>query len=256
LGGHTDKREINMLKRSDKKKSRSSNTARNSIPASLEKRLLAYAAAAAGVVAVASVNPAEAEVVYTPANTSILVDGIVRVDLNHDGVTDLSFIGYYYATRSNTLVLKRVTLSVSGEVRGSGSALPASVLVGSSQLFEEGRAMAKWTTLWYTGKNSFKQSTRGPWGNQTDRYLGVKFTIKGEIHYGWVRLTVSRGEGTMTGYAYETVPGAPIFAGRIFGSEGPGAGTGAENLPATPVPSPATLGRLAQGARGLSAWRF
>jgi hypothetical protein len=31
----------------------------------------------------------------------------------------------------------------------------------------------------------------GRWKNADDPYLGVKFSIKGKIHYGWVRLRVS-----------------------------------------------------------------
>jgi hypothetical protein len=71
-----------------------------------------------------------------------------------------------------------------------------------------------------------------------DRYLGLKFYIKGKAHYGWARLTAKRQVGnpsfalTLTGYAYETIPNKPITTGKTHGEED------------------GTLGRLAQGASG------
>ena len=61
------------------------------------------------------------------------------------------------------------------------------------------------------------QPSVGPWNNVKNRYLGLKFQIKGKIHYGWARLNVT-GSGlgtivaTMTGYAYETIPNKAIVA--------------------------------------------
>ena len=60
-----------------------------------------------------------------------------------------------------------------------------------------------------------------------DRYLGLKFVTDGEVHYGWARLSVTLGHerqdndvsGTLTGYAYETIPDKPIIAGQITGPD-------------------------------------
>ena len=42
-------------------------------------------------------------------------------------------------------------------------------------------------------------------------YLGLKFTIRGKIHFGWARVKVDTQQkpfsATLTGYAYETIPG-------------------------------------------------
>lgn len=78
----------------------------------------------------------------------------------------------------------------------------------------------------------------------TDRYLGLKFVVRGEVHYGWARLSVTLGHyrqfddvsGTLTGYAYETVPDKPIIAGQITGPD------------VITVP-PETLGGLALGRK-------
>ena len=103
----------------------------------------------------------------------------------------------------------------------------------------------------------------GPWFNITNRYLGLKFTIKGKTHYGWARLTVGRGlalPATLTGYAYETIPDKAIVAGKTNGvaddfthlDPGPNASTPG------PIPEtlqPASLGTLALGAQGLALRR-
>ena len=49
-------------------------------------------------------------------------------------------------------------------------------------------------------------------------YLGLKFMINGEVHYGWARLneTCDKGNNSirLTGYAYETIPNQGIKAGQ------------------------------------------
>jgi hypothetical protein len=81
----------------------------------------------------------------------------------------------------------------------------------------------------------------GPWADVQNRYLGLKFKIKGESHYGWARLNVQLNggpiTGTLTGYAYETIPNKPIIAGKTHGKD------------------EATLGHLATGASAIPAWR-
>jgi len=51
----------------------------------------ALAAGAAGVSMMALAQPAEAEIVYTAANTSIPFDRVVSIDLNHDATRISSF---------------------------------------------------------------------------------------------------------------------------------------------------------------------
>jgi hypothetical protein len=62
-------------------------------------------------------------------------------------------------------------------------------------------------------------------------------------------------QGTLTGYAYETIPNKPIIAGK---TEGPDESSVDEANPATlnePTLQPSSLGLLAMGATGLPAWR-
>lgn len=48
-------------------------------------------------------------------------------------------------------------------------------------------------------------------------YLGARFEIAGDWHYGWVEVDSWTGVNTgfIRGYAYETQPGVPIFAGSV-----------------------------------------
>jgi hypothetical protein len=93
---------------------------------------------------------------------------------------------------------------------------------------------------------------------------------KGRIHYGWARLSVSTSfhfTATLTGYAYETIPGKPIKAGQTkgqindvetisdsAGSDDPGAGASL-TTPIPNIPQPASLGMLALGAPTVPLWR-
>ena len=90
------------------------------------------------------------------------------------------------------------------------------------------------------------------------RFLGLKFKIHGETHFGWARFNVTLSQtatiqATLTGYAYETVPNKAIVTGK---TKGPDADNDAPianvRVPTTAV---ASLGLLARGSSGLVAWR-
>jgi hypothetical protein len=85
--------------------------------------------------------------------------------------------------------------------------------------------------------------------NVTRRYLGLKFKIDGKTHYGWARLNVQEGSGnlqitaTLTGYAYETVPGKEILAGQTASQ--------VDDSSAGEKSAPTSLGTLALGVQGI-----
>lgn len=93
----------------------------------------------------------------------------------------------------------------------------------------------------------------GAWGdNPQNRFLGVKFLIDGETHYGWVRMKVTPHTNVeIESYAYETVADKPICAREVLPCPAPDGGkeTG-QNLSNGP-----SLGMLALGADGLDLWR-
>jgi hypothetical protein len=237
--------------------------------AGLEKSLSAYAAAAvaAGVSLLALVPHADAKIVYTSANTNIPVNGKpVPLDLNHDGVTDFLFSNVLWvgsdaflqgvrASAGNPenrlwgggIFTERSWVSFHRQCSsGFAAALPAgfNVRPNNSYLQKSGC----WVMAWQgqAGLPSSPAANYGQWLYTQHRYLGLKFMIGSEAHYGWARFTVILQNGgiqaTLTGYAYETIPDKPIITGKTKG-------------PDVITLEPATLGHLAQGASGISALR-
>ena len=145
------------------------------------------------------------------------------------------------------------------------AALPAGAKIADGEKFQvPGSAAFMVGRVFYSGSNTV-QRWNGPWANggkgTNNRYLGFKFKIDGQFHYGWARLSValsahSRYTATITGYAYETIANKGITAGQT-------SGTAEVGVVDSAVPSvderasfrPASLGMLGLGAAGLSIWR-
>jgi hypothetical protein len=236
----------------------------------------ALAASAAGVGMLALVQPAEAKIVYTPANVYIrCCFQLVPLDVNHDGVNDFAFSNgthspgdrFYSSLSVRGYKGNAVVLHVTGGGQNKGAAdLGAGVSVGPNRPFSH-RTFSGFMAG-YAAFGSGGHSFFGPWAHGgkgvKNRYLGLKLTIKGEVHYGWARLTVSMGAprtgnivGHLTGYAYETIPNKPIITGKTKGAEVIDSAVEESNLTslAAPNPKPATLDLLAIGAPALSIWR-
>jgi hypothetical protein len=233
------------------------------LAASLDKSLTAYAAAAAaaGVNLLALASPAEAKIVYTHAHKSILFNGPpVLLDLNHDGVTDFSFMNITTESVDSHPRSLLVNGGPSNSIRGRGSwsrrhavfasALKKGLTIGPNKSYFYGSRglMAN------IGAGPYGFYTAGQWFYTSNRYLGLKFMINGHVHYGWARVAVtltSDGiQATLTGYAYETIPNKPIIAGQTHGADDD------EQPPSAsitqPAKQPSTLGVLALGAPALS----
>jgi len=200
---------------------------------------------------------AAAEVVYTPADIGIVNGARLELDLNHDGVADFKLI--------NDLHLSTTPfgddLSIKGAVKGNeisesnpkrfyyfANALASGVQVGPGASFRPHPA-----NMAYASLTAFTYVSGGPWKNATNRFLGLKFLINGEVHYGWARLTVSARKhkeevhAVLTGYAYETVTNTPIMTGQTTETSA--------NAPRTNSPAFFQLGLLASGANGIALWR-
>jgi hypothetical protein len=234
---------------------------------SVHQRLSMYviAAGAAGVSVLALAQPSEGKIVYT--HTNVRLGQHYNLDLNHDGITDFSILDTNGRQREcgggylNFALLEMTPSQGNGVVGGVqhfhryAAALDRNVKIGPKQTFLS-TAMGMASVLrGITFSCRHASEITGPWVNVTNRYLGLKFMIKGKTHYGWARLSVKAGfvfvNATLTGYAYETIAGKAIIAGATSGPDDP---EPAASLNA-PTPEPATLGALAMGAPGLSIWR-
>jgi hypothetical protein len=230
------------------------------------------ASCAAGVSLLALASPAKGEIVYTPAHVVIGNNGTYNLDLNNDGITDFTIrqtLTYTSSGRGDVLTVEKVPAGngLVGTVLGNyPSALTRGSAISSQKNFigSAGGVMAGYHTLahaggWFLGK----------WVDLTHRYLGLKFVIDGQTHYGWARLNVRvHGfsiQAILNGYAYETVPGKMIRTGRTSGSDdnpgfGPKSGSTEDSAsPKSESERPSlrrkSLGLLALGAQGLPLWR-
>lgn len=200
--------------------------------------MYALAASAAGVGVLALARPAEAKIVYTPAHKNFSQYPPLGLDLNHDGTVDFYLALGGEATsdglRSYALVYPpRGFQSENQDVAtAKGGFEPAVALragsrIGPGRLFgsydllvehfsrfgKDGSGSNVWADQWANGGNGLK-----------DRYLGLKFVINGQTHYGWARVTVTTSgktfiTATLTGYAYETISNKPIIASKTKGKD-------------------------------------
>lgn len=214
---------------------------------SFELRLAAYAKAAAalGVGLLASGPAAEAQIVYTPTN--ILFDsGTVFIDINHDGLTDFALSIYNFL--SNAQRLRFRGLGQNGVLCSGSSGYPPLALrpryrIGPNEVYGSFGRLA--TPAVNVVDEPDETYVGGPFANAGDRYLGLKFVLNGEAHYGWALLRVGAGivgkhpviRATLLGYAYNTEVGKPIRAGQ----------RGPEGKTAEAVTQAGTLGMLALG---------
>lgn len=229
----------------------------------LEKKLFAYVAAGAGLATVTV--PARGQIVYTPCNIRMAHSlygnyGITPLDLNNDGVADFSFQNFAYGTIGRSSEFLAIGARVNGngiagvQVEGqrniTAAVLPRGAEVGSSDNFVQGANMALVFGDTQGGYNS------GGWLPIESGYLGLKFLINGEVHYGWALVKYPYPYGFLTasiyGYAYESTPNQPIITGKTNGDYQ--SGTQASITTPTDFKNP-SLGLLATGARGLSFWR-
>jgi hypothetical protein len=190
-------------------------------------------------------EPSGAEIIYTRTHHVIANRGSYNLDLNHDGITDLTIQNKYfhycnppdtYCKTSETLAAKlagtnQAVYNIYGAV-----AMKPGMRIGPGNAFHGGAERMVYCTVQLL-------YPIGSWINVNTRYLGIKFKIKGKTHYGWARLSVKVQlpltiTATLTGYAYETIPNRPIIAGRTKGAD-----DGADPVDSTP----GTLGDLGLG---------
>jgi hypothetical protein len=234
----------------------------------LDRRLVSYATAAAGSGILGLAQPAEAQIIYTPAHVTIGYKGSYSLDLTNDGTIDFILKDEVTANCSTVVDALMAKAALGNAIEGQAfrsinlaNALKAGETIGASQGFVSPSVGALMGEAYVSG-GGFGHF--GNWLHVVNRYLGLRFQINGETHFGWARMTVSVNVGTLqsvlTGYAYESQPNTPIVAGQESGQFGrapvqsPMKGADTSLVP-MPPPQPASLGTLALGAQGLPLWR-
>jgi hypothetical protein len=176
----------------------------------LKSRMLTYGSMATAIGAASNVNAAVIYTDVTPDFTGGAGSGY-NLDVNNDAINDFSFngwMGYYGAYGSlymNGIGSNSWVAPYSG---GDPSILSSSNMVSAGQSFGGGFGSFFWSSYGYC---------YGNWcGGQTDKYIGLRFNIGGNTHYGWVRVDIGPGfTFTIKDYAYEDTPNTPIMAGDV-----------------------------------------
>src|SRR5581483_318058 len=223
----------------------------STLPESLSRRVNHYAlaASAAGVGLLAMAQPAKADIVFTPANVTVATpSGTYDLDLNSDGIPDFVLRGYGDGINNAFMA---INVTGAGEAvqfaktcngtlgtycsyaaaLNQGDKIPGKLLAIDGVNIEVANAQ---------GSNF---DYRGFWHNVQNHFLGLKFRINGQTHYGWARLSVREVGASVTvhitGYAYETVANQPIRAGQKGGT-----------AVVSTQEKRGSLGALARGAQG------
>jgi hypothetical protein len=242
----------------------------------LESRLATYAlASAAASVSILSMSPlANAEVVIHNKTIPVPACGVfqcpVNVDFNSDGIKDFSFtlgtFGYHEfglaRVHARGLTDGALVLGTTqgGYFRPYASALGRGARIGPSANFvgstkSGGAALEGSERCFEYCDGDYGRHFYGKFaGNHPNRFVGVKFLIKGKTHFGWVRITVitnpNKGlSATITEYGYETIPNRPMLAGVASANA-------ATPEPKNDATAPGmSLGSLALGVEGMNRWR-
>lgn len=225
-------------------------------------RWMQYAAAALGVTSLTAATSAqtnEHHILYTPANitvdTGVLRSTRIPIDLNHDGIVDLSIVASHFRdshSGGGFNAYGRIWLSMTSAI--GSRAIPKGMIIDKAGQFRNGRQTLAYAVS-YGSSNGEGHGASGPFANITNKYLGVRITVDGKVHEGWIRMTLATNgydiSGHITGYAYDTVPSeVGLAAGQLGGDT-----MTDDDKSSTLTPSRGSLGMLALGSSAISYWR-
>lgn len=181
-----------------------------------KNRLKKYSSIAGSFI-VAGSKMAHAQVVYTDLSPDITVAGndvtydVYLLNFDGDANSDLNIgQGTEYTTYAEVFVATNGYSTTTGIV-GTGyeaTALNLGATIGSASSF---------TTAYHPdlAKEYNGSIINGQFAGAGDKYIGVRFVISGQTHYGWVLVNVSSlaDEIVVKEYAYDATPNATIAAG-------------------------------------------
>ena len=191
------------------------------------KKLKSYSVLSLSVVG--AMSSAKAQIVYTDVNPDSTINtngSTFNLDLDNNGVADFKFTLMNYTSTINSLFhIKEVLISPLNSNSISGSTFPffssfyLPFALNQNQVIGNGPNWKSFNSYQYMAEvdtsHGVLAAQVGNWIDSTNKYVGLKFKIGTETHYGWARLDVSNDAGSFTikDYAYNTNPDAPVPAG-------------------------------------------
>lgn len=192
-------------------------------PKHLSKRLAQYGALS---IAIAGIADANGQIVYTDVDDEGGVGVEYTLDLDGDGIIDFKIEHSHTSTSSyiNDLFINRNFNTQNGVlgdlINGDNLDYIYPFALDSGALISNGDS--NWNDVegnMYLNIRSCNIYTNSNWCNGesegTDKFLGLRFEISGNVHYGWARLSVGTNptNWVIKDYAYESTAGIGITAG-------------------------------------------
>lgn len=196
-----------------------------------------YSALAASIFLIK--KESDAQIVYTDIPDVIIpYNSYIFLDLNNDGIHELKLEVEQSMSSNNTgngweihhlnryfnaMPIGNVSL-LGTSVGGTVAALYQSDIVSGNGVWLDNNfelaSWRHWNIEYAYGTEDLSGSTgNGNWLYKTgDNYMGLRFSLGTDTFYGWVRLSVNHYlmKVTIKDYAYQTNPGAAIYAGETL----------------------------------------
>ena len=192
---------------------------------SLQNRISKYTAVAGAVVSAAG---AQAQVVYTDVNPDYSHDApenngfaVYPLDLNNDQTID-----FVIASKDTLTAASHVRFTLAAPY-GAGNAVAGETPSAYDYaLALDMNSMVDSTLNWIAATNTmaYNVDSANPynenWNGVTDKYLGLKFVVGANTHYGWARLdSYAIGDSIVVkDYAFDATPNTGIMTGNMGAS--------------------------------------
>jgi len=179
-------------------------------------------------------QPAAAKIIYTPVNTTLTGGGHIKINLNHDGIRDFDIqaavSGFACGLGHGLHGVVTVTPMTGDGVLANGTnaaALAGGISVGPTGTYSNSQSLM---TNFFLSRGCGGAYQSGSWCHLMSPYsclgggyLGLRFLLNGQMHYGWANVGV-RGSlvngglsVTLISFAYETIAGRGIVTGQTSG---------------------------------------
>jgi hypothetical protein len=204
----------------------------------LKDKLKSYSALASAVFGTAAV--ADAQIVYTDVNPdatlAVINDSLNAFDVNFDnaGAPEMSIATYGYLYNYGgtdyqlnyvfSFVAPDATAALVASMQAAGTSsfpvttsLASGTAIGSASTWLDTTAAGG--TFYFNSAYGFGQTLLGTANTGADTYIGARFLIGANTHYGWVRINVAADASSVTikDYAYNGTANGPINAGQTVG---------------------------------------
>ena len=206
----------------------------------LKNKILKYSALTSSVIALPL--DSDAQIIYQDINPDSIVTGLNdrdTIDLNIDGINELIFmtsessfngsfgsgpyIGQNYINYVNGGFvggLNNTEMQVNGlnEVLALNNNDPINNSQNFYNIFPYMLTLGVKSTIVAQSASFSSTSYQGNWPNNDDKFLGLKFSIGSNTHFGWVRLSVTADCDSiiLKDFAYNTTPNQSIQSGQTI----------------------------------------